>query len=139
MTTTRTYTSFQTLTMGSPGLVRKLEFLEKSSKNQTWEKRALSRALICSCGGRQAPAAALTQPTAPQDAQHPWPSLVQLRQGCCTTPGSLCADRAESPAWKGSLCHPEHARTDLTTQNTGLPSYEKLFTSFLFAQLNSQE
>lgn len=38
MITTRTYTSFHTLTIGSPGLVRELEFLEKSSKNQTGRK-----------------------------------------------------------------------------------------------------
>ena len=31
----------------------------------------LFRALICSCGRRQAPTGALTQPATPQDAQHP--------------------------------------------------------------------
>lgn len=39
MITTRTYTSFQTLTIGSAGLVREFEFLEKSYKNQTGSKK----------------------------------------------------------------------------------------------------
>lgn len=91
-TTTRIYPSFQSYHQ-QQWAGRGVWAPRKELQESNWEKRGLSRALICSCGGRQGPPAALTQPMVLQDAQHPWPSLAQFRQGCCTRPGSLYANR----------------------------------------------